>query len=271
MSDEPKPLQNPVGSGPNRGNHGQWLTKYDPKLVLEILERVADGETLTNICKAVPGMPHPQTLRRWMVQYPEFGKAYGVAIQASATSLEDEALDAAREIARKQKDGTSVRAVEVKLGQLRWSMERRDPGKYGTRNQISVKVPVQIITPIDLNMGSAESIPDIYTLEAKTIAPKEEGEGLTVERKVVVGPVKRRRLVPPHGPKQTTAFSKLMRGITNESNEQSVWPGISGQEYRQQSVRSGDEGVHIPGSEEEPTHEEGGSGAAEDTQGSGQD
>lgn len=148
---------------------GRFVTTYDPDMALKILERVAQGETINQICKSGSGFCHPVTFKRWVVNNPELAKALSAARQLSAMSLEEEALDAAREIKSKQRDGTQVRAFEVLLQQLRWSAERRDPAQFGTKAPVSVKVPITINTTLAL--GSAESAQadtkNIYNLAAK--------------------------------------------------------------------------------------------------------
>lgn len=160
----------------------RFITQYDPVKALSIVERLADGETLNKICRGVAGMPAPTTFKRWVVNNPDLAKALSAAIVMSAQSLEEEALDTARAIAAKPVDGSHVRGAEVKIKQLQWSAERRDASKFGQRNQINLKVPVQIITT--LNLGEGDSLPaeSIYTLDLTPTSPQ-----LVEERPVRVG------------------------------------------------------------------------------------
>lgn len=216
-----RPRQDAAAHLPRVEVGGRFLTQYNPDKALEILEKLAEGETLNKICLGVPDMPAPKTFRRWMVNNPNLAKAYQAAILASATSFEEEALDSARALALSPKDGTTVRAVEVKLNQLRWSAERRDPAKFGTKSQINIKVPVHITTPLDLNMSAGgNDIQDIYTIQAKALKSPDEAaleakgsEPLVPERPLRPGDRGKLRLTPPGGQKMNTPFSKLMRGL----------------------------------------------------------
>lgn len=236
---------------------GRYMTEYDPAKALEILERIAEGETLSAICKGKEGMPHPKTFKRWVVNNPELAKAYQAAVVLSAGSLEEEALDSARAIALQPKDGTHVRAVEVKLNQLRWSMERRDPSKFGQRNQINVRVPVQIITPIDLNLGSSgNNIADIYTIEATQYKEFSDdpvkSQQLVTERPVsprgTPGRKFKKVLTPPGGPQPYVPFSKLVKGIVDD--EKSIRASRSDGGDREEHSGARDEGLHLPCAEE---------------------
>lgn len=198
---------------------GQFVAVYDRELALEILERVAEGELLRDIC-AKEGMPHISTVRRWGVNNPEFGRAFQAAVQLSASTLEEEALSTARSLAdpkfNKKLSGTEVRAFEVAMAQLRWSAARRDPGKYGERAPASVVVPIQINTSLDL--GKKGELENIYTIEAKV-------QGETVvgsDGQLVPDPVKRKRggqMKPRLQYKEPPiAFGKMVRGETSANN-----------------------------------------------------
>lgn len=231
MSDRPKQDQ----GLPTVDLGGKYVTQYNPQIALRIVERLAEGETLNFICKGKPGMPHPTTFKRWMVNQPELAKAYETALRVSASALEEEALDTARAIAALPKDGTHVRAAEVKLAQLRWSAERRDPSKFGQRTQVNIKVPVTIVTPLDLGGSVGPSIPDIYTIDARPMTTVSEIEGKVLLPEKPVGHKPQKRvLVPADGSAPpTTPFSKLMRGIDDGN-------------VRKESRGSGGEGLPRP-------------------------
>lgn len=203
---------------------GRQMTAYDPAIALQIVEKVAEGGTLSKICAKGTGMPTRITFLRWAVNNPDLAKALAVAFELSARSLEEEALDAARHISENPIDGTNVRAREVKLQQLRWSAERRDPKTYGNRGAISIRVPVQINTTMDLGSdgGSVTAEhPNIYTLTSKvTVSPTEAmadakqnvpGEVIVEEKPIKRGGPRKQVLIPPGGPRKHSPFGKMMR------------------------------------------------------------
>lgn len=193
VSDHPK--QDKEAGLPATRVGARFVTTYDPVLALEVVERVAQGETINKICERGSKFPHPVTFKRWIIHHPELAKAYDAARRLSAEAFEEEALDAAREIKRAQRDGTQVRAFEVLLQQLRWSAERRDPAKYGTRSPVSIRVPIQINTTLD--MGQAEAELDggksIYTISASHSASVEDAVKAANEDKPLVIEYKRKR------------------------------------------------------------------------------
>lgn len=225
------PIQDQRAGLPSESIGGRFMTTYDPNIALRIVERMAEGETMTSVCTGKEGFPHRDTFRRWMVNHPDLARAVEAARIISAGSFEEEALEAARDIRRNPKDGTNVRATEVYINQLRWSAERRDPSKYGARQQVSVRVPIQINTTLDLGSasigaGTAEH-PDIYKLEAKVAKPivdiEETNEPLVKGRPIVPEwRGKKRNLVAPSTgrPMSRTPFTKIARGLDEEHKEE---------------------------------------------------
>lgn len=165
---------------------GQWLRAYEGKVALSICEQVAQGFTLNEICLdpeqggVRKGLVHPNTFHRWCQVIPALADAYAQARKISAIALEEEALDAARDIRADPGSGTKVRAYEVSMGQLRWSASRRDPKSFGQQAGINVQVPIQINTNLDMAPGasgiSTEEYPDVYTIEAQVVEPFAESD-----------------------------------------------------------------------------------------------
>lgn len=161
---------------------------YTPDLGLQICELIAEGETLKDICEQ-EGMPTRQTVHRWVIAFPEFGRAYAAARELSAYSMEEEALMTGRNTVRLAGQMTSqqVRAAEVHMNQLRWSAARRNAKVYSERAAVQVTVPIQINTTLDMGGaagGGTVDHPNIYDLEAKdvTIQPAETIEIDSEER-----------------------------------------------------------------------------------------
>src|SRR6185369_3274901 len=68
-------------------------TTYTPDLAEVILRGLAEGKTLTSICRA-GGMPNRTTVAvDWTARYPEFDSAYARARQQGYEVLADELRD----------------------------------------------------------------------------------------------------------------------------------------------------------------------------------
>lgn len=164
----------------------RFVTAYHPELALKICERLANGETLTAICK--PGeMPARNTVYGWALRYPAFDEALRAARELQADSLFDEALDLARAVrepdetgdgGRKEKSAAKVRAYDVAMNHLRWSAGRLKPNTYSEKAAVNVAVPIQIVTPLNLGQAGAtelEQKENVYEIEA-TVVEESQGE-----------------------------------------------------------------------------------------------
>lgn len=200
---------------------------YDSLVALKILEAIAAGETLKEICD-LPDMPTTRTIHRWVNLHPEFQRAFNAARELSAMAFEEQALRLAKKLYSDQSfTGTIVRAYEVAMAQLRWSAARRDPKRYGQQGNATLVVPIQINTSLDMGADTAGSThtpehPDIYQIEARVIAGEPEGpltadpmaapeevtyavgredaRGIRGPRKKPPGRPKKRHLRPPSDP-----------------------------------------------------------------------
>lgn len=233
-----RPAQDKDANLPVERIGGRYVTQYNPEIALQIVERIAQGETLSKICEKGSGFPHPVTFKRWVVNNPELAKALGAAKKLSAQSLEEEALDAAREIKSKQRDGTQVRAFEVLLQQLRWSAERRDPELYGSHASVAVRVPISIHTSLDMNKANNEGIDDkgIYTITAsKRVSPTtaiRDADEIVIEQPLVQG---EKRGQEPFQREETFPIRKHIR-------ERGAEQGLSHKQRRLGQQKSGGEG-----------------------------
>lgn len=133
----------------------RWKRVYDPELAIEVCERIAEGETLADICKG-EGMPTVGTFLYWVTQIPALSQTYRLAREISGHVLEDEGLGIARTLKEGgwgKDDGTKVRALDVALDQLRWAAGFRNPKEFSPKSPVTFQVPIQINTSLGLADG----------------------------------------------------------------------------------------------------------------------
>jgi hypothetical protein len=156
--------------------NGRYYTAYDPNIALDIIERIAEGELLSDITKPniEPRTVARSTFLRWVTLYPELAKAYAAAQRISALAFEEMAIAKAREIAKEPGTPARVSAYNTYISQLRWSAARRDPTKYSDKGDTKVVVPISINTNLDLGPGVTKGdveVPDIYTIKIDARPP----------------------------------------------------------------------------------------------------
>ena len=194
---------------------GRFLTKYDPALALQVVEKIAEGELLKDICTLDNKMPAKSTFMKWVAREPDLRKAYMAARELSALSMEEEALTTSRELALSPGTAQRVRAAEVMINQLRWSASRRDPKTYGDKAQGALIVPIQINTSLNLGEDGKQNdgeMPDIYTIDITPIPEPEEKSLIqkSTTRKTVLTPrVAKDVYVKDETEKRKNGFRKL--------------------------------------------------------------
>lgn len=102
-----------------------------------ILARIADGESLRQIC-ATEGMPNREEVRKWLIRDEVFAGQYARAREEQADSLVEEMLDAAR---REAVDATDVQNRRLLVDTLKWRAGKLKPKVYGDKAQIDVDTP----------------------------------------------------------------------------------------------------------------------------------
>jgi len=104
-------------------------SKYSEELTTTICNRIAQGESLVDICKT-PGIPHYITVIRWLAEEDKrtFATKYARAREAQADVMDAQILRIAEQCTPE-----SANADRVKLVALQWRASRLAPKKYGDR------------------------------------------------------------------------------------------------------------------------------------------
>lgn len=154
---------------PAKDEKGRFLPKVlgdkERRQCITICEHIADGKTLTSICKDTAGYPSPATFRHWVLKHEKLRETYALARELKSHSLFDEALDMARTIRDIPGNAQRVRAFDVAMNHLRWSAGKLNPAVYSEKAATALVVPIQINTTIDLG-GASETDRAIYEIEA---------------------------------------------------------------------------------------------------------
>lgn len=122
-------------------------TKFSAKLAEEICNRVAGGETLSEICRRKgPGVLNRKTIIQWFVRYPDFNHAYMRAFVTRLSHASDEIISIAEDgtndfIERLKEDGAKtlifnrehVERSKMRIDARKWLMTKLLPHQYGDR------------------------------------------------------------------------------------------------------------------------------------------
>lgn len=114
-------------------------TIYTEELANKICDQLADGKSLSKICRAEE-MPNRVTVYRWLAADDEFCNRYRGARQAQTETFLDDILDIADDGINDtivDEDGNErvhhdhIRRSDLRIKTRMWIMERMAPSKYG--------------------------------------------------------------------------------------------------------------------------------------------
>lgn len=174
------PFANPLPS-----ERGGPLSEYNADKALLICERVANGETLSAVCRE-PGMPAKTTFKGWVLRVPELAEVWRAARHYKADSLFDEAMDIARMLRNGRYgpgDSSQVNALRTAIETLKWAAGKLNPQEYGEKALSGPAIQVVIQTSLDLGnhaaTGQVAEGPEFYTLTASVPLPDASAETIS--------------------------------------------------------------------------------------------
>ncbi|AOY90550.1 hypothetical protein BKK79_00935 [Cupriavidus sp. USMAA2-4] len=114
---------------------------YTQAIVDTILEKIAGGKFLTEIC-ADPAMPSCSTVFKWRLEHPEFSEAYAHAREAAADKMVIETVAIADdgrndtyldEEGQPRTDYDVIQRSKLRVETRKWLLARMAPKEYGDR------------------------------------------------------------------------------------------------------------------------------------------
>lgn len=109
-----------------------------------IVQEITEGETsLKNACKKF-GVQY-STIMKWAKSVPEFGEALEEARRLSAEMIHDDIMEKAREASKGMMTKGEIETTRLATDLLKWSAEKRDPNRFGNKQEKNAQGAVQII------------------------------------------------------------------------------------------------------------------------------
>lgn len=101
---------------------------FSPELANLICERIADGQSLRDLCEA-EDMPSRETVRRWLSQNEAFRAQYAHAREEQADAYADQ-------IKHEAFSATDASLGRLRMDALKWTASKLAPKKYGDAVQM---------------------------------------------------------------------------------------------------------------------------------------
>lgn len=126
-------------------------SKYTRVLADEVLERLSNGETLTNICRS-EHIPHRGTILRWVLEDREgFRNEYVFARKVQVEGWADETIDLIDGVKDERQSHAIVTARKNAADARRWLIGKISPERYGDKTTVehtgTLKVDVAVDRP----------------------------------------------------------------------------------------------------------------------------
>lgn len=145
---------------------------YGEETRATICERIANGESLTAICKD-DGFPAKNEVLKWLFNEPEFATQYAHAREAQAEHYLDEIIqiadDSVLDTEINPESGNEVtnhdviQRAKLRVDTRKWAMSKLAPKKYGDRTALDVSGDLNIS-----NMSDDELNAKLADILAKT-------------------------------------------------------------------------------------------------------
>lgn len=120
---------------------------YSDGLLASILDRVANGESLSSVCDAYD-MPSRKSFFQWVKDNPEIQAKYEFAIQMRADKLAEDIIQIADdglndtykdENGNTRTDQDVIARSRLRVDARKWLASKMAPKKYGDRSESEVK------------------------------------------------------------------------------------------------------------------------------------
>ena len=181
--------------------------EYDPVVGNEILERLADGDSLAAICRD-QGMPDERSVRRWARNQGDFGDQYAAARRLGYEKRADELLEIADNSSadwidtgngNRVLDSVHVNRARLMIDTRKWLLSKMLPKVYGDHLTVAgdPDQPIRVVQRIDWASLSDEELEAIeaFALAAQrrlTAATKAEEQLMIEDRPLVSAKIGKR-------------------------------------------------------------------------------
>lgn len=147
--------------------------QYNVMLGGAIAGEIAAGGALSSLHKKFAWCPPYAILVRWMKHAPEFKEMVDEAIRHRATVHFEEIIQTADEVYDKMKDDPDamVAAGKLKIDARKFTAEKGDSDKFGSKTKVTGDVAVQILidTGIVRDVAIKDVTPKLLTEEKKDV------------------------------------------------------------------------------------------------------
>ena len=156
-----------VDNKPSSKRKGRYVTIFTPTLFTTICDRIANGESLRQVCSDAE-MPSKSTVMRWLRDKPELRDQYASARDDLLDHWAEDLIEIADDGSLDTMPGTDKHGNEVmvanhanvqrdrlRLDARKWLMSRLGPKKYGDHVEVEHSGEIGHVHRVDITTLSA--------------------------------------------------------------------------------------------------------------------
>ena len=148
--------------------------RYSEEIAEEILSRMADGQSLRQICRDTH-MPDPSAVIQWANKDADFAQRYARARETLADLYADELVELADSV-RRGATSEEVNAARLAVDTRKWIASKLMPRRYGDKMTVegNPDAPLQAVTRIELVAVAPSSQVNLEDLPLANLPSKGE-------------------------------------------------------------------------------------------------
>ena len=143
-----------------------WSESAKETAVEQVLEAMAEGQTVKEAVEKLALGVSPGTLRRWMSEREAWMTRYHQAKKLLAYALAEEAITVARE-----STNHSSAADRVLIETLKWAASKANPAEYGERQTVEHQGAQALTVKIVEDVGPIRNDQALRAVEQSILAP----------------------------------------------------------------------------------------------------
>ncbi len=137
-------------------------TKYAESKAVEVCREIANGKTLTSICRDM-GLSL-DCVYGWLKDYPDFAERYQSARESMARSLLDELLDETRTA-----EPDRALLLKVKSNVLTWAIARFNPKEFSDSRKIQLQGEISVKHVHELSESQRQRIAESWLMSRQAV------------------------------------------------------------------------------------------------------
>lgn len=146
---------------------------YYERVWTDILQEVAAGHTIQNICKDDPAMPSHTQVMSWIMKDDKRKEQYYRAKEIGCQKIEDEILDIADGMCDPNGIPEDVQRSKLRVDARKWLLGVWDRRRYGDTKQLEVTGQVDLVSAME---RANQRIADLTIIEGQFDDIKDEDE-----------------------------------------------------------------------------------------------